>query len=92
MLRLNPNGQLKLDEQYSIILNSTLTSSKTLTEKPIKTYNSYENKRIRRDLSSVFSNQDNDFDNPELINLDSVTVNREPNSDKGVAKKMLTIQ
>ena len=37
--------------------------------------------RNRRDLSSVFNDQDNEFDNNKLTNLDSVTVNRNPISD-----------
>ena len=41
-----------------------------------------ESRRNRRDLSSVSNNQDNEFDNNRLTNLDIITVNRNPNSDK----------
>ena len=46
-----------------------------------------ENRRNRRDLLSVFNDQDNEFDNNKLINLDSVTVNREPTSDTELSTK-----
>ena len=38
MLRLDPGEQLKLDEQDSIVLNSKLTSLKTIIELPTKSY------------------------------------------------------
>ena len=38
----------------------------------------HEINRSRRDLSSVFNDQDNEFDNNKLTNLDSVFVNRNP--------------
>ena len=38
LLSIDPNEKLKLDEQDSIILNSFLTSPKTIIEKPTKTY------------------------------------------------------
>ena len=38
MLRLDPDEKLKLDEQDSIIPNSTLTSPKTTKEIPTKSY------------------------------------------------------
>ena len=43
--------------------------------------------RNRRDLSSVFNDQVNEFDNNKLTNLDSVTVNRNPNLDNELANK-----
>ena len=36
----------------------------------------HEINRNRRDLSSVFNDQDNEFDNNKLTNLDSVTVKK----------------
>ena len=48
---------------------------------------SHENSRYRRDLSSVFNNQDNEFDNNKLFNLGTITVNRNPNLDKELANK-----
>ena len=64
LLRLDSNGKLKIDEQESIFLNSTLTSPKTIIEKPTKSnVNSLqENGWNRWDLSSVFNDQDNEFD------------------------------
>ena len=47
----------------------------------------HEITRNRRDLSSVFNDQDNDCDNYKLTNLDSVTVNRDPNVDNELSKK-----
>ena len=43
--------------------------------------------RNRRGLSSVFNDQDNEFDNNKLTILDSVTVNRNPSSDNEVSNK-----
>ena len=94
-LRLDPDEKLKLDEQDSIILNSNLTSTKTTIELPTKSYVDilHESGRNRRDLSSVFNDQDNEFDNNKLINLDRVTVNRISSSDDELSNKnMLIIQ
>ena len=35
----------------------------------------------------MFNDQDNEFDNNKLTNLDSVTVNRNPTSDNEVSNK-----
>ena len=88
-LRLDPDEKLNLDEQDSIVLNSTLTSPKTIIELPTKSYvdNLHEINRNRRDLSSVSNDQDNEFDNYKLNNLDSITVNRDPSSDNELANK-----
>ena len=60
LLRLDPQEKLNLDEQDSIFLNSTLTSPKTITELPTKSYvySLHESSRNRRDLSSVFNDHD----------------------------------
>ena len=47
----------------------------------------HEINRNKRDLSSVFNDQDNEFDNNKLTNLDSVTVNRDPNLDDELSNK-----
>ena len=80
LLRLDPNKKMKLDEQDSLVLQSTLTSPKTIIELPTKPYvdNSHETNRNRRDLSSVFNDQDNEVDNIKSTILDCVTVNRDP--------------
>ena len=49
--------------------------------------NLHEINRNKRDLSSVFNDQDNEFDNNKLTNLDSVTVNRNPILDNELANK-----
>ena len=144
LLRFDPDEKL---EQDSIILNSTLTSPKTILEIPTKNYvdnkfndpsiikntdhvdfndkflhnvsgigvnelpkwpneltpkiyvdnalsdvisyidNLHEINRDRRDLSSVFNDQDTEFDNNKLSNLDSITVNRNPNLDNELSNK-----
>ena len=89
MLRLDPEEKLNLNEQDFIILNSTLASPKTIIELPTKSYvdSLHESSRNRRDLSSVFNDQDNEFDENKLTNLDSVTVNRNPSLDNEVSNK-----
>ena len=89
LLELHPNEKLKLSGQGSIVLNSTLTSPKTIIKIPTKSYvNSlHESCRNRRDLSSVINDQDKYFDNNKITNLDSVTVNRNPSSDNELANK-----
>ena len=47
----------------------------------------HEINRNKRDLSSVFNDQDNEFDNNKLTNLASITVNRNPNLDNELANK-----
>ena len=88
-LRLHLHEKVKLDEQDSIVLTSTLTSPKTIIEIPTKSYvdSLHESSRKRRELSSVFNDQDNEFDNNKLTNLDSITVIRNPTSDNEVANK-----
>ena len=69
LLGLDPDEKLKLNEQDSLFLNSTLTSPNTIKELPTKSYvdTLREINRNRRDLSSVFNNQDNEFDKIEVI-------------------------
>ena len=89
LLRLDPIEKLKLDKRDSIVVNSTLTSPKTIIEISIKLYvdSLHASSRNRRDLSSVFNDQDNEFDNNKLTNVDSITVKRNPTSDNEVANK-----
>ena len=83
LLRLDPEKNLKLDEQDSIVHNSSLTIPKAIIGLPTKSYvhSLHEIKRKRRDLSSVLNDQDNEFDINKLSNLDSITVNRNPSLD-----------
>ena len=89
LLRLDLDEQLKLDEQDSIVLNSNLTSPKTIIELPTIKYNDclHESSRNKRDLSSVFNDQDNEFDNNNITDLDSVSVKRNPTSDNELSNK-----
>ena len=89
LLRLDPDEKLNLNEQDSIILSSTLTSPMTITELFTKSYvdSLHEINRNRRDLSSVFNDQDKEFDNRKLTNLGSLVVNRNPNIDNEVSNK-----
>ena len=82
LLWLDPDEKLKLDEQDFIILNFTLTSPKTLIEIPTKSYVVilHESSRDKREWSSVFNDQDNEFNKNELTNLDNVTNNRNSSS------------
>ena len=78
-----------MDEQYSVILNSTVTSPKTTTELPTQVYfdSLFENNRNRRDVSTALNDQDYDCANNKLMNLDSKSVKGDPNSDKKLANK-----
>ena len=68
LLRIDPDEKIKLDEQDSIFHNSTLTSPKTIIELPTKSHvdSLHEINRNRRDLSSVFNDQDNEFHNKRI--------------------------
>ena len=89
LLRLDPDEKLNLDEQDSILLNSTLTLPNRIIELPTKSYvdSLHESSRNRRDLSSIFNGQDNEFHKNNITNLDSITVNRNPNLDNELANK-----
>ena len=89
LLRLDPNGKIHYGKLDSIFVNSSITSPRTIIELPTKSYvdSLHEINRDRRDLSSVFNDQDNEFDNNKLTNLDSITVNRNPNLDNELSNK-----
>ena len=89
MSRIDTEEKSQLDEQYSIILNSSLLSPKTIIELPTKSYvdSLHESSRNRRDLSSMFNDQDNEFDNEKLFNLGSVSLDRNPSSGIELANK-----
>ena len=90
---LDPSEQLELDEQDSTNLNSCLTSSKTIKEILTKAYivSVSENNRNRRVISTVFDNQDNEFDYDKLANITSIFVEGEPDSDNEPANKKILI-
>ena len=99
LLRLDPNEKLNLNNQDSIILNSTLTSPTTIIEIPTKAYidSLHDTHEIsRRDLDLDFYDessdlvkniQHNDLNDNKLTNIDSITINRNPNSDNELANK-----
>ena len=89
LLRLNRDEKLKLDEQDFLVLTSVIVSPGTKIELPTKSNvdSLHESSRNRRDLSPVFNDQDNEFDNNKLTNLDSLSVKRNPSSDNELAKK-----
>ena len=82
MLRLDLEEKLKLGEQDSIILNSGFATTKSKTKIPTEAYvrSLHENDRNIRDLSTVFNDQDKEFDKKKLTNLVSIAVNRNPSS------------
>ena len=83
MLGLDPDEELKIEEQDSINLNSSLTSPKTIIEIPTKSYvdSLSEKRRNRRYFSTVLNDQDKEFDNNNITKLDSITVIRDPTTD-----------
>ena len=89
LLRLDPKGKIHYGKLDSIFLNSSITSPRTIIVLPTKSYvdSLHEINRNKRDLSSVFNDQDNEFDNNKLTNLDSIRVNRNPNLDNELANK-----
>ena len=99
LLRVDPNETLDLENQDSILLNSTKTLPATIIEIPTKTYiNSLheENERSRRDLGIDFynessdlvkNNQDNNFNNYKLTNINSITINNNPTDGNHVSNK-----
>ena len=60
-----------------------------IIEFPAKPYvdSLHQSSRNRRDLSSVFNDQDKELDNNKLTKLDGVTVNRDPISDNDLSTK-----
>ena len=99
LLRLDPNETLDLDNQDSIILNSTLTEPKTIIEIPTKAYIDSlheENERSRRDLGINFydessdlvkNKQSNDFNDNIILNVTSIQINNDPSNDNHVSNK-----
>ena len=73
----------------SMFLNSTLTSPKTIIELHSESYvgSLHESRRNRGDISSVFRDQDNEFNKNNKTNLDSITFNRDPNLDNKLSNK-----
>ena len=89
LLRLDLDEKIKLDEQNSIIFNSTLTSPKGRIVTPTKSYGDSLSKINRKggNLSTVFNNQDNKFDENNSRNSDFVTNKKDPSSDNEITNE-----
>ena len=90
LISIDHNEEMKLDKKNSVFFNCTLTSPKMIKELISKAFVDFipENKRNRRELSTVFNNQDNEFDKITLTNLDRFTPKKNPKLDKEDAKKI----
>ena len=92
----NDFGDYKLTNINSIILNTqAVNDNEGITKAYVDQFHQ-ENERSRRDVGLDFynesndlvkNNQDNDFNDNKLTNIDSVTVNRGPSSDNELANK-----
>ena len=84
---------MRLDEQNLFILISMLTSPKTILKIQTKDYvdSLHENNRNRRFLSTVFNDQDDEFDHSKLTEFDSITINRNPSSDNEVSTRKYVV-
>ena len=93
LLGSSSKEKLKLNEQISIFPNSILTSPKTTLEIPTKNYvySLSENKRKKCDLSLVCNDQNKEFYNNKLTILDSNTLQRNPNSEKELSNKTMSM-
>ena len=91
LLILDPDEILKPHEQNFLVLTSVIASLGTKIELITKSYddNLHENNRNRRDLSSVFNDQDKEFDKNKLTKSGSIAVIRNPSSDNELVEKML---
>ena len=82
-LRLDLDKKLRLDEQDSIVLNSTLTSPKTVIELPNKNYviKKFNDPNITKNTANV------DFDDKNLDNFRFVKVNSMPTVGEDLTAK-----
>ena len=78
LLRLDPDEKINLDEQDSVIPNSTLTSPKTIIEVPTKNYvdKKFDDPSILKNTTHVDFN-DKSLDNVRFIKVNSFPANRE---------------
>ena len=92
----NNFGNYNLTNINSITLNKQAENDSEVITKAYVDQFHQENERSRRDLGINFynessdlvkNNQDNDFNNNKLINLDSITINRNPTLDNEVSNK-----
>ena len=73
LLRLDPDEKFNLDEQDSILLNSTLTSPETIIKLPSEVYvdNKFNDPSIIKDAAHVDFN-DKNFDNVRFTEVNSM--------------------
>ena len=92
----NDFGNYNLTNINSITLNKQAENDNEVITKAYVDQFHQENERSRRDVGLDFynesndlvkNNQDNDFNDKKLINLDSVTVNRNPSIDNELSNK-----
>ena len=78
LLRLDPDEKLKLDKRGYILLNSTLTSPKTILEIPTKYYDEYkfDDPSIIKNITLVDFN-DKNFNNVRFVKVNSMPAFRE---------------
>ena len=89
MIGLDPDEKQKPKEQHSLVLNTFLTSSKTIIEIPTKDYldSISQINRNRRHLSTMFDDQDNELDIDNLTDFDGIGQNTSPLIDEVVSNK-----
>ena len=75
-----------LSSRIHIILNPEPSDDNHVTTKA-NVESLSENDRKKRDLSSLYNDQDKDSDNNKLTTFDSLTVSRNPTIDKELSKK-----
>ena len=92
----NDFGNYNLPNINSITLNTQAVNDNEIITKAYVDQFHQENERSRRDLGINFynesnelvrNNQDNNFNDGKLTNIDSITVNRNPNSDNELSNK-----
>ena len=78
LLRIDPDEKLNLNKQDSILLNSTLTSPKTIIEVPTKNYvdKNFNDPSINRNNAHVDLNDEN-LDNGRFVKVNSMPAVRE---------------
>ena len=96
----NDFGNYNLTKINSITLNKTAENDNEVITKAYVDQFHQENARSRGDLCRNFyddsndlvkNNQDNDFDDKKLLNIESITVNRKPSLDDEVSNKKCVV-
>ena len=96
----NDFGNYNFTNINSITLNKQAENDNEIITKAYVDQFHQENERSRRDVGFDFSdelsdlvnnNQDNDLKGKKLTNLDSITVNRDPTSDKEIVNENIRI-